>query len=607
MAQRSTQRTTLRPAVGEAATPYERAAGVACAEEAAAAPAPTLLLGRYSVLEVRASGGFGQVDVCWDTRLQRRVAIKRIPLFPTSDDVPTTSAADAIGEARIACMLAHPNIVTVHDFEIEGDYAHIVMEYVDGVSLAELLQRVEGGTLTCDETAYVLDAVAAALAYAHENGVLHLDIKPSNILIDRSGVVKLSDFGMAALASGAGWGGARGGTVGYMPAEQIMGELVDERCDVFALAAVAWEALTGRAPFDAKSPEASLAKVRKGPSPKLSRLDPSLAGGVEQVMSEALAPFPEQRIPDVGDLADALVPALGDPEAGEASVRQLLAQLSDDEVACGLAGTPLPLAVRAPWLGDACLRALTALVCAVVGFRLLGPVTNRLLGGGRVVATLACGVAGAAWPPLGSALVSAGLSASLALVSPDPATAPQRVAAAVLLLAALAAWWVPARRSRCGSAALLAGVATGTPVCSAALCGLVAGPLVAGATGALSCLLMLACPVAAEVGYDLGRLASALPPVLADPAALVLVAGCALAGCLASLLVGRGGTGTAVLGEVVAAGGAVAAQVAAGAMENGGIWELPDPASVALAIGCVVFLSLSLATFGVPEDAAEVR
>ena len=205
------------------------------------------LLGRYRVLARRGAGGFGTVCTCWDTRLQRRVAIKRIPLLATedADGISASTADEALAEARTACLLAHPNIVTVYDFEADGTYAYLVMEYVDGLNLAELLARVEDGVLTHDECAHVLRSVAAALTYAHENGVLHLDIKPTNIMIDRQGTVKLADFGMATLASAAGYGGARGGTVGDMPPEQIERDLGDERADIFSLAVVVWQALTG--------------------------------------------------------------------------------------------------------------------------------------------------------------------------------------------------------------------------------------------------------------------------------------------------------------------------------------------------------------------------
>ena len=181
-------------------------------------PRDTTLLGRYRILEQRASGGFGSVAVCWDTRLQRRVAIKCMPLFSDDGSGAMASTVDeALAEARTSSMLSHPNIVTVYDFEWDGENAYLVMEYVDGVTLGELLARVEGGVLMPAEVSHLLGGVMSALAYAHENGVLHLDIKPANIMIDRSGTPKLGDFGMASLASAAGYGGARGGTVGYMP------------------------------------------------------------------------------------------------------------------------------------------------------------------------------------------------------------------------------------------------------------------------------------------------------------------------------------------------------------------------------------------------------
>ena len=163
--------------------------------------------------------------------------------------------------------------MTVYDFETDGTHAYLVMEYVDGLNLAELLARVEDGVLTHEECAHVLRSVAAALTYAHENGVLHLDIKPTNIMIDRQGTVKLADFGMATLASAAGYGGARGGTVGYMPPEQVQGLLVDERTDVFSLAVVTWQALTGRSPFASATPKGSLDAIIRGPKPPISKLD----------------------------------------------------------------------------------------------------------------------------------------------------------------------------------------------------------------------------------------------------------------------------------------------------------------------------------------------
>ena len=208
-----------------------------------AGAAASHLLKRYRPLETRATGGFGSVEICLDSRLQRRVAIKRMPLASPLERTCAATMAAALAEARTASMLQHPNIVQVIDFTYDAAYAYLVMEYVDGLTLEEFLAQVDGNSLTYDETASIADALVQALSYAHENGVLHLDIKPANVLIDRSGHVKLADFGMATLANAAGFGGARGGTIGYMPPEQLNGEEVDERTDEFALAAVLYEAL----------------------------------------------------------------------------------------------------------------------------------------------------------------------------------------------------------------------------------------------------------------------------------------------------------------------------------------------------------------------------
>lgn len=213
------------------------------------------LLKRYQPLETLATGGFGSIEICRDTHLRRRVAIKRIPLI-NGAGMPASDIMDVLREAHTAAMLQHPNIVQVIDFTHDTAYAYLVMEYVDGMSLAEFLHRVDGHSLTFDEAAAIADALGQALTFAHSNGVLHLDIKPANVLIDHSGNVKLTDFGMARLSSAGGFGGSRGGTIGYMPPEQLDIETgtVDERADVFALACVIYEGLCGSAPFMAATP-----------------------------------------------------------------------------------------------------------------------------------------------------------------------------------------------------------------------------------------------------------------------------------------------------------------------------------------------------------------
>ena len=319
---------------------------------AAEKPSEEVLLNRYRVLARRGTGGFGTVCTCWDTRLQRRVAIKRIPVLDMDDGISASTAEEALGEARTACLLAHPNIVSVLDFEMEGAYAYLIMEYVDGLNLAELLSRVEGGTLSHDECAHMVASVGRALAFAHENGVLHLDIKPTNIMVDRRGTVKLADFGMATLASAAGYGDARGGTVGYMPPEQIQGMLVDERADVFSLAVVTWQALCGTDPFAAVRAADSLTKIFHGPKDPLVKLDPTADLTTQDALMRALAPQASERTACVDDLVDALLPDLGDPAAGQESLEHLVNQSEKDDEAEQTTWRErhLPWRTRYPWL-----------------------------------------------------------------------------------------------------------------------------------------------------------------------------------------------------------------------------------------------------------------
>ena len=178
------------------------------------------------------------------------------------------------------------------------------------MSLEEFLTGVEGNSLTYDEAAAVADALAQALAFAHENGVLHLDIKPANVLIDRNGHIKLADFGMATLTSAAGFGGARGGTIGYMAPEQLRGEVVDERSDVFSLAAVLYEALCATAPFRAGTPADSLKRIEKGviyPSSLLA----DIPQNTEDALLCALAPNADDRPATISDFGDLFGAHLG--------------------------------------------------------------------------------------------------------------------------------------------------------------------------------------------------------------------------------------------------------------------------------------------------------
>ena len=157
-------------------------------------PRDTTLLGRYRILEQRASGGFGSVAVCWDTRLQRRVAIKCMPLFSDDGSGAMASTVDeALAEARTSSMLSHPNIVAVYDVSRSQDTEYIVMELLDGETLKQDLRQ--RGALSWEEALDFSEQIASALSHAHSKGLVHRDIKPQNLILLPDGTIKVADFG----------------------------------------------------------------------------------------------------------------------------------------------------------------------------------------------------------------------------------------------------------------------------------------------------------------------------------------------------------------------------------------------------------------------------
>jgi predicted Ser/Thr protein kinase len=271
-----------------------------------------LILDRYRPLEELAEGGYGEVVLAFDTKMQRRVAIKRMPL---GDDPDSVSPA-GLAEARTAALLNHPNIATVLEWDTDSDEAFIIMEFVDGADLGELLDDREA-PLGFDEAATVLEAVSSALQYAHDNGVLHLDIKPENVLVTRDGRVKVTDFGVATLSAITGHGPAIGGTLGYMPLEQLRARDVDERTDVWALAALSYEILTNANPFVSDSVEGAIFKADViDEMPDASAFEDDLAPEIDDILAAGLATDPDERYDGVTEFADRLLQYLGDPSLG---------------------------------------------------------------------------------------------------------------------------------------------------------------------------------------------------------------------------------------------------------------------------------------------------
>ena len=547
-----------------------------------------LILNRYKPLAKAGAGGFGTVQVAWDTRIQRKVAIKCIPLseaellraalpgadaidvspdersesviassvhaagsagssssivdpadVPPWEDLPEeagfagsgdagdsgasddqkelasvsvsqagcdsagTSSSDAslgqllpgqsasltnavdpasrplvralsripgLDEARTAAILSDPSIVTVHDFEIQDSTAYLIMEYVEGMTLTELL-RDHDDRLTLDVVAAVFDAVAHALEVAHENGVLHLDIKPDNILINTSGQVKVTDFGLATLADAQGFGVAGGGTIGYMPLEQMRQENLDARCDEWALASVTYEMLAGENPFLAPNLFQAQEAIEDGelvlPSLCWDNLDPA----ADDPIFYALDPEREERYESVADFAEELSPFLGDPAKGRAELADIVAGPEEEEEPEPQPREPgIPLRDRiTPELlffgSHACGAAGSALLAfvALQNISQTEGFANPLFWGLLLLITLA----GALRPHLGALLGFVSLSVMLVMCGVP--------AAGCVLLAGTGVWWW--YLGRAGDAT--ANAALATPLAGAIGLGPL-GPLAAG-------------------------------------------------------------------------------------------------------------------------------
>ncbi|WP_240993188.1 protein kinase domain-containing protein [Berryella intestinalis] len=400
-----------------------------------------LILDRYRPLGQVGAGGFGSVQVAWDPRIQRKVAIKIIPLTevdarraqqpdeqsPTHDrwhgvlpweaiddvepritefvspfrargadpasadgasrivalsgegigrasadtqlttrfasavepatmrmpavsdegegsdasgsfgqDEPGGSSALAnipgIDEARTAARLDDQHIVKVYDVEVVGLDAYLIMEYVEGITLSRLLDEY-GDLLTIDMVTAVFDAVSAALSVAHKRGVLHLDIKPDNILINADGQVKVTDFGLATLADASGKGTTGGGTIGYMPLEQMRREHLDARTDEWSLASVTYEMIAADNPFFAPTLAEAEAAIEEAELVLPSLCWDDVDDQIDDVLFYALDPDPSARYDTVSDFAEEMDRFLGDAGRGK---RQLSLVVHD------ALGRPLP-------------------------------------------------------------------------------------------------------------------------------------------------------------------------------------------------------------------------------------------------------------------------
>ncbi len=274
--------------------------------------APGSRLGPYEVLSPIGAGGMGEVYRARDDRLGRTVAIK---VLSSRRSASPEARERFLREARTVSQLSHPHICALHDVGREGDTDFLVMEYLEGETLAD---RLEKGPLPAGLVLSLGAEIAAALDHAHRHGLVHRDVKPGNVMLTKSGV-KLLDFGLARALAPAGSAigltdlstadrpltgdGAVLGTLPYMAPEQLEGKATDARTDVFALGAVLYEMATGRRPFPSASQTSLISAILRDDPPAISSVRPESPPALDRVVGACLAKDPDDRWQSAADLA----------------------------------------------------------------------------------------------------------------------------------------------------------------------------------------------------------------------------------------------------------------------------------------------------------------
>jgi serine/threonine protein kinase len=268
-------------------------------------------LGRYELLRVLGKGAMGVVYEGRDPNLDRRVAIKTVKVENLSEEAAAEYEHRFRTEARSAARLQHPNIVSVYDSDRDTDVAFLVMEYIQGDDLKHHLDR--GVRYTLEQSLKIIRDLLSALDYAHKQGIVHRDIKPANLLIEPGGRVKLTDFGVARIQDSGEATRTQGsmvGTLKYMAPEQVQGQKIDARADLFSVGVVLYQLLTDKRPFDGDNDFSIIHQIigSEPPAPSMSnaRLPPAL----DAVVARALAKDRDNRFATARDFAVALQAAI---------------------------------------------------------------------------------------------------------------------------------------------------------------------------------------------------------------------------------------------------------------------------------------------------------
>ena len=276
----------------------------------------TVLSGRYVIEEIVGTGGMAVVYRAWDSMLKRIVAVKVLrPEYQQDGEFLRRFSR----EAEAASKVSHENIVGMYDVGMDGDTRYIVMEYIDGTTLKDMIRQM--GHLGPDAVVRMGIRILAAVDHAHKNGIVHRDIKPQNILVDSQGMVKVADFGIARLKAQqttriADVNSSALGSVHYISPEQASGEVADEKSDLYSVGVVLYEMLVGHVPFDGDT-AVSVALKHVSERPRSMREeDPEISRALDEVVLRALSKKPADRYQTAAEMAADLRKALGMPDGG---------------------------------------------------------------------------------------------------------------------------------------------------------------------------------------------------------------------------------------------------------------------------------------------------
>lgn len=270
-------------------------------------------LGRYDLQRVLGKGAMGMVYEGRDPNLDRRVAIKTIKVENLSAEEAAEYEVRFRTEARSAARLQHPNIVSVYDSDRDGDIAFLVMEFIQGDDLKHHLDK--GDVYSLEQTLGIMGDLLSALDYAHRQNIVHRDIKPANLLLEPNGRVKLTDFGVARIQDSGDATRTQGsmvGTLKYMSPEQVQGQAIDSRTDLFAAGVVLYQLLTSKRPFDGGSDFDIIQQIVGKPHADPSTINTQLPTALDAVMTRALAKSRDQRYATAQEFNAALQAAARD-------------------------------------------------------------------------------------------------------------------------------------------------------------------------------------------------------------------------------------------------------------------------------------------------------